>query len=69
VAKLIDDELELELELTDIELELDELDELELDELELDAKNSSSKYGLRVLSLFSLVVNFNYKTVILIIYV
>lgn len=52
----MDEELELELELDDVELELDELDELELDELELDAKNSISKYGLRVLFLFSLLV-------------
>ena len=53
--KLVDEELELELELDDVELELDELDELELDELELDAKNSTCRYGLRVLILFSLV--------------
>jgi hypothetical protein len=55
-TKLVDDELELELELEDVELELDELLELELDELELDAKNPTSRYGLRVLLLFSLVV-------------
>lgn len=56
-VKLVDDELELELELDDIELELDELLELELELLELDAKNPNSKYGLRVLLLFSLLAN------------
>jgi hypothetical protein len=54
-TKLVDEELELELELDDKELELEELLELELDELELEAQNPTSKYGLRVLILFSLV--------------